>query len=286
MSKKKLNNVNVWLTGEPFELGDHLFEIEPFIPPAIYYQKGIPEFDAFFSHENYIAKGYVCHLLSYENGISIFLAKHYHGETVDFGVAHIERKYIITADYEMVDDLLFPKGQKAKREALRNWSRLGGIIGVIGNEIIEAIDFKVQTKNAKGVRFNCMYQNNMGEEKKFSLYTTVQYADYIGSFLILHYKPVLDEIAKKTIEESDGNCFIATACYKSKYSDEVLLFKRFRNEYLMNYFIGRMFVKVYYFTSPLMLSVFGHNELILKFIKKILDRIYDNLKAIYSKDKK
>lgn len=278
MSKKKLNNLNLWLAGEPFELGEHLNEIEPYIPPAIYYLNGVPEFDAFFSDINYIASGYICHLVSYTNSISVFIAKHNRSGTIDMGVAHIERKYVTTAFYEKVDDLLFPKGQRVKSEALRNWGRMGGLIGVIGSEVVGAIDFKVQTKRRTGVRYILKYMNKMGEEKELTLYTSIDYFDYITSFLTLYYNPILEEFAEKPVEKSDGNCFIATACYKSKYSDEVLLFKKFRDKYLLNNFFGRGFVKFYYFLSPKFLLFFGESQMILRIIKSFLDKIYSLLR--------
>lgn len=46
------------------------------------------------------------------------------------------------------------------------------------------------------------------------------------------------------------NCFIATACYGSPDAAEVQLLRRFRDEWLLNYRMGRAFIHFYYAASP------------------------------------
>jgi hypothetical protein len=50
-------------------------------------------------------------------------------------------------------------------------------------------------------------------------------------------------------ERRVGGCFIATACY-GRGSDEVKIFRNFRDRTLMKNSFGRSFVKAYYATSP------------------------------------
>lgn len=58
----------------------------------------------------------------------------------------------------------------------------------------------------------------------------------------------------KRKRKSDG-CFIATACYRDQACDEVLLFRRFRDEVLSEFLIGRIFINSYYVFSPVLAAL-------------------------------
>lgn len=49
---------------------------------------------------------------------------------------------------------------------------------------------------------------------------------------------------------NDQHCFISTAAFGSDMAPEVSLFRKFRNEFLLNNSLGKQFVKYYYLYSP------------------------------------
>ena len=57
-----------------------------------------------------------------------------------------------------------------------------------------------------------------------------------------------------------GNCFIATAAYGSYLEPEVMVLRKFRDEYLLTNGPGRAFVAWYYRTSPDLAARIADNE--------------------------
>lgn len=77
------------------------------------------------------------------------------------------------------------------------------------------------------------------------------------------------EIEKVKAQKS-GGCFIATACYESYSSPEVMILRNFRDRFLSNNLLGKMFVKVYYFTSPPIANFISKREALKVVVRKFL----------------
>ena len=67
-------------------------------------------------------------------------------------------------------------------------------------------------------------------------------------------------------------CYIATAVYGSYDCPEVLALRRFRDDYLANHFLGRWFIRLYYFVSPYMVKRLHPNSKTGKVIRSLLDK--------------
>ena len=68
-------------------------------------------------------------------------------------------------------------------------------------------------------------------------------------------------------------CYIATAVYGSYECDEVFTLRRFRDDYLSNYFFGRWVIRFYYIVSPYAAKHIHPNSKIGKVIRHLLDRL-------------
>lgn len=74
-------------------------------------------------------------------------------------------------------------------------------------------------------------------------------------------------------ELSKGDqCFIATMVYGSVDTWEVVILRRYRDETLATYFLGRVFIKCYHTFSPTFVKLFRNNEPVKQFIKVWLDK--------------
>jgi len=67
-----------------------------------------------------------------------------------------------------------------------------------------------------------------------------------------------------------GGCFIATAVYGSPFENEVMVLKNFRDNWLMQYKVGKTFVKLYYWLSPPLANQIAKNDFLRKITKSFL----------------
>jgi len=71
--------------------------------------------------------------------------------------------------------------------------------------------------------------------------------------------------------EETSWCYIATAVYGSYDCPNVWVLRRFRDYFLSKSLFGRLFIAVYYKTSPILIKLVGRNKLVIGFWKMLLD---------------
>lgn len=77
--------------------------------------------------------------------------------------------------------------------------------------------------------------------------------------------------AESTQNNKTGGCYIATCVYGSYDCPEVWTLRRYRDQVLRHSFVGRLFIKVYYALSPILVNIFGETELFQKINRYCLD---------------
>ena len=70
--------------------------------------------------------------------------------------------------------------------------------------------------------------------------------------------------------KSKKGCFIATAVYGSPYAPEVELLKEFRDNWLLKYSLGKVFVKLYYLFSPKIARTISSNKNLKEITKRVI----------------
>lgn len=75
-----------------------------------------------------------------------------------------------------------------------------------------------------------------------------------------------------------GGCYIATAVYGSYDCPEVWTLRRYRDRRLAKKAFGRLFIRLYYATSPTVVRLFGRTTWFNEFWRKVLDRMVGDLR--------
>ncbi len=70
---------------------------------------------------------------------------------------------------------------------------------------------------------------------------------------------------------SGGSCYVATMVYGSYDAPEVLVLRKFRDNFLQKFYLGRFFIKTYYKYSPHFVKRFQNHENVHKSIRFILN---------------
>lgn len=285
MKKKRLNNENLFLTTKTFSQKNEdmigaisTFEVGEHHQAKLYYDSGLPEFDELFKPEGYIKLGYVCQLLSTKDGISLYLTKRVKDYTEELAAAHIHRSSIIDYEIQEANNLTFVKRENLKHKAKLLGRSAFGLVGSVTGLIADNFTI-VNTEKLRGYVIRLNYINKEASLSNLTLYCSSEFSYEITLFLNTYWKSELPKelIADKN-SNNNSNCFIATACYKDLYSVEVIAFRKFRDEKLKKYLLGRLFIKIYYILSPRIYRLIYKSDKTSSTIKKILDKVYLNIK--------
>jgi hypothetical protein len=87
----------------------------------------------------------------------------------------------------------------------------------------------------------------------------------------------LENTNKPEASAKKGGCYVATCVYGSYDCPPVWTLRRFRDDVLSNNLFGRIFIKLYYATSPTIVKLFGNFEWFHKMWKKPLDKLVSKL---------
>lgn len=78
----------------------------------------------------------------------------------------------------------------------------------------------------------------------------------------------------KKVQNSKEGCYIATLVYGNYCSPEVIMLRKYRDESLNVFFIGRLIIKTYYWISPKIIYLFGQSIWFRYISKSLIEIIF------------
>jgi len=88
-----------------------------------------------------------------------------------------------------------------------------------------------------------------------------------------------ENISAPAVKKKKVGCYVATCVYGSYDCPEVWVLRRFRDNRLLNSFLGRAFVRGYYSLSPTFVKWFGGQSWFVRGNKVVLDKLVAKLQA-------
>ena len=160
------------------------------------------------------------------------------------------------------------------------------VIGtVMGGATLGYLMGKEQEEKLKDY-YDSLGKNAAWAKKIHDLRKNVYYDYYEVESTLCKYKNIREELEKTKQEIIDKHeqeskakkgCYVATCVYGSYDCPEVWTLRRYRDYSLANTLLGRIFIKIYYFTSPTIVKLFGNTKLFKNIIKKKLDKMVKKL---------
>lgn len=99
------------------------------------------------------------------------------------------------------------------------------------------------------------------------------FREFLDKILTIEQKEIIKNYKKEKYNQEfkGSSCYIATLAYGDINHPKVELFRNFRDKYLINFFLGRLFIKKYYKYSPNLVVFLKPYKSVNKFIRFGLD---------------
>lgn len=91
----------------------------------------------------------------------------------------------------------------------------------------------------------------------------------------------LQILTREEHERIHNGCFIATAAYGTPFAEEINALREWRDNTLRTNIFGRVFIKTYYFFSPLMAGFIRNKPVLRKVVRILLRPLIGSLKRKY-----
>ena len=77
---------------------------------------------------------------------------------------------------------------------------------------------------------------------------------------------------ERAVQKSSSGCYIATMAYGDYNHPQVVILREYRDQVLSKYIFGRLFIKIYYGTSPYLVKYLSGRDSVHFFIRKLIDQ--------------
>jgi len=245
-------------------------------PSQLFYISGTEETDALIGDAvDFHSKGFTIWLAAYANAFGFIISNG--GDTItNFMIFRDEIENFEVLDNQEITVVTFNSFIKSMKKGLGGGGALGVLLtsamGHLGDKVIPP-----KTKKIEGVIYKFNFLNN-GKLSTLVLSSKSEFLTEINYFLFKYYTKELHDAFKKPVKEG---CYIATACYGSYESKELIVFRKFRDNKLKKSILGLLFIKIYYSISPLLVRFLFKKKSFNLFVRKyFLDKIYFFLKNL------
>ncbi len=144
---------------------------------------------------------------------------------------------------------------------------VGGVFAIILFGISASIEEAEEEERREAAR----QAKERAEEEKRKRVRDIKRAKYRDDLIVQGVDPTEAEYrAEREVRDPSGGCFIATAVFDSPNASEVLTLRQWRDDTLLSFSFGRLFVKLYYLSSPHLVQPIKRHEWIKKRLKNIL----------------